>query len=133
MGPLALPPWIGIALFCLGVVVLIGAGRTLLAGRRRARSWLRRDGRVVSSRLDDGAIRYQVSFRHEGREIRFWNRFTSGTGIDPVGREVTVLVNPADAGDAVVERGAAGSGVSGAAFGLFGLVLVAVGVVVLGH
>jgi hypothetical protein len=128
---MVVPPWIGAVILAVGVLVLIRAGRTLLLARRRGRTWVRRDGRVVSSRLDDGAFRYQVAYQDGAQEIRFWNRFTSGTGIDPVGREVTVLVNPADPRDAVVERGAAGAGTAAAAFAVFGLIAVTVGFLLL--
>ena len=131
MGPLTLPPWVGLSAVALGAVILAAAARTALLGRRRRRTWIRRDGRVVSSRLDSGAIRYQVAFRHDGREIRFWNRFTTGTGVDPVGREVVVLVDPTNPDDAVVDAGAPGAGVAGTAFGLFGVLVVAVGVFLL--
>ena len=131
MPPLVLNPWIGQGVIALGVLVLIGAGRTVLNGRRRQRSWTRRDGRVVASRLDDGQFRYQVSFRNGEEEVRFWNRFTTGSGLDPVGRQVTVLVNPDDPRDAVVGAGAAGAGVSAAGFAVFGLIAVGVGVFLL--
>jgi hypothetical protein len=103
------------------------AGATILvrAGRRR-RQWRTYPGGVVASRLDDGQFRFQVAFDHDGREIRFWNRHTAGLGVDPVGRDVEVLVNPADPNQAVVSKGQSRPEVVGVAFLVFGVVAMVI-------
>jgi hypothetical protein len=113
-----------------GALFLAMGGSTLVGSRRRQRTWLPRTGRVVNSRLDgDGQIRVQVAFQHEGRPITFWNRFTTGSVIDPVGRDVDILVNPADPADAVVARGAGRPSTVGWAFVAFGVIAVVVGII----
>jgi hypothetical protein len=52
-------------------------------------------------------VQFQVAF-DDGRQVRFWNRIVSGTGINPVGRVVDVVVNPDHPTDAVVVKGALG-------------------------
>lgn len=81
----------------------------------------------MASRLGDGQFRFQVSFDHDGREIRFWNRYTTSFGVDPVGRGVTVLVNPADPGQAVVGRGRSRPEAAGVGFLVFGVVAMVIG------
>jgi Protein of unknown function (DUF3592) len=127
MPPSSVDPWIaagalafGVLFAAIGVVTLVNA-----AGRRRR--WLPRPGRIVASRLDDGQFRFQVAFTHDGREIRFWNRHTTASGIDPVGREVQVLVNPADPGQAIVSSGQSRPELAGAAFLAFGVLALVVG------
>ena len=83
----------------------------------------------ATDRGADGQIRAQVAFQYEGRPITFWNRFTTGTGIDPVGRDVDILVNPADPTDAVVVRGATRPSTVGWAFVAFGVIAVVIGIV----
>lgn len=113
-------------------LVFVGSGvTTLLACRRRARTWRTVPGQVVASRLHDGQFRCQVAFVHEGREIRFWNRFTSSAFSDPVGRAVEVLVDPDDPSRAVVSRGLVGSSVVGLAFCAVGALAAAIGLVLL--
>ena len=119
----------GLLFFAIGV-------NTLRGGRRRGRDWERVPGRVIGSRLDsmgsgDGQLRCQVAFGYQGREVVFWNRYTSSFGVDPVGREVEVLVNPADPHDAVVAGGLAGAKAVGVSFLAFGGIAVVVGLVLL--
>ena len=112
---------IGLLLVLLGVITMVKA-------HRRRRTWRPATGEVVASRLDgDGHIRYQVAFRLEGREVRFWNRFTSSAGVDPIGRTVDVLINPDDPADAVVVRGAPGSSAIGPIFVVVGVAAALVG------
>jgi len=127
---LALPPWAGLVVVLFGLLFLIVGGTTLVAARRRRRTWVPRTGRVVGSRPDgDGHLRLQIAFIEGDREITFWNRFTSSLGVDPVGREVDVLANPADPSDAVVVRGAAQPSLVGWVFVVFGVVATVVGLV----
>ncbi len=129
---LVLPWWVGPLVMLFGALFLAMGGSTLVGSRRRQRNWLPQTGRVVGSRLDgDGQIRAQIAFHFEGRPITFWNRFTTGTGIDPVGRDVDILVNPADPTDAVVVRGAGRPSVVGWAFVAFGVIAVVVGIILI--
>ena len=125
------PLWVCLVLVLVGLLALGHGLRTILDGRRRKQSWRTVPGRVVASRLDDGAFRCQVAFDHDGREIRFWNRFTSTGVLDPVGREVEVLVDPADPSQAVVSRGLAGAGAAGLGFCAFGVLATVVGLALL--
>ena len=93
-------------------------------------------GRVVGSRLDsmgsgDSQIRCQIAFGYQGRDVVFWNRYTSSFAVDPVGREVAVLVNPADPHDAVVAGRLAGPRAVGVSFLAFGGIAVVLGLVLL--
>lgn len=103
-----------VALVAFGLLFL-GIGVTMLrGGRRRSQDWERVTGPVIGSRLDsigssNSQIRCQIAFGYQGRDI-FWNRHTPSFAIDPVGREVEVLVSPADPHDAVVAGGLAGPG-----------------------
>ncbi|GGL98262.1 DUF3592 domain-containing protein [Nakamurella endophytica] len=120
--------WIGLAVLAVALVCVVTGVTTLLRARGRSRTWVRGTGRVVQSRLDgDGHIRFRVAFEHAGQEVTFWNRFTSGTGVDPVGRDVDILVNPVDPSDAVVVGGPARPGAAGWAFVAFGVVAAIVG------
>lgn len=126
----AVPWWVGPAVVAFGAIFLTVGVSTLLTARRRRRTWVPRPGRVVGSRLDgDGHLRLQVTFQDRGRDITFWNRFTSSTGVDQIGRDVDVLVNPEDPTDAVVVRGAAPPSLVAVAFLVFGTVAAAVGIV----
>ena len=127
----AVPPWAPLVLVLVGLVVLGLGLRSMVTGRRRARTWRTVPGRVVASRLDDGQYHCQVAFDHDGREVRFWNRFTTTALLDPVGRAVEVLVDPADPSQAVVARGLAGAGAAGLGFCAFGVVATVVGLVLL--
>lgn len=119
--------WITLAFLGMGAVFTI-IGATILVGAvRRRRRWRRHPGRVVASRLDDGRFRYQVAFDHDGREIRFWNRYTTSFGGDPVGREVEVLVDPDDPSRAVVSKGQAPPEAVGVALLAFGVVAMVIG------
>jgi hypothetical protein len=92
-------------LFLVGVL-LVGLGvRMLAVDRRRNRTWHAYPGRVVASRWDGDQTRCQVVYRRDGTDVLFWNRYTSTVVGDPVGRPVQVLVNPADAREAVVGSG----------------------------
>ncbi len=106
---------VGLLLMVLGLVLL-------LRDRRRRAEWPSYPGRVVTSRLDDGKIRYQVTYRRDGREATFWNRYYAVT--DPVGREVEVLVNPDDPDDALVSAGNGGGSRVGLGLAAFGLLVV---------
>ena len=123
--------WFPLALLAVGLVFTVLGLRTLIVGRRRREQWQRVPGRVVGSRLDDGHLRSQVAFRHAGRDFVFWNRYSTTMTGDPIGRQVEVLVNPADPSDAVVAGGSAGSGATGAALLTFGVMACGVGLVVL--
>lgn len=125
----AVPAWTALVAVVAGLIFLGLGLRDLLAGRQRARDWRTVPGRVVASRLDDGHVRAKVAFQHEGREIQFWNRYSSTTVTDPVGREVQVLVDPADPSRAVVSRGLVGSGTAGIAFCAFGVLATVIGLV----
>ena len=130
MPGLVLPWWVGPLVMLFGALFLVMGGSTLVSSRLRQRTWLPQTGRVVGSRLDgDGHIRAQVAFQYEGRPITFWNRFNTGTVIDPLGRDVDILVNPADPTDAVVVRGAARPSTVGWAFVAFGVIAVVIGIV----
>lgn len=133
-GPVA--TLVPVALLAFGLVFLGIGVATLRDGRRRRQNWKRVPGKIVGSRLDssgsDGSqIRCQIAFGYQDRDIVFWNRFTSSFVIDPIGREVEVLVNPADPYDAVVAGGLAGSNVVGVSFLVFGGIAVVVGAVLL--
>lgn len=123
------------ALLCVGFLLLglffVGSGiRTLAAQSRRSRTWVRMPGRVVASRLDGDLTRSQVAFRLQERTVLFWNRYTSTTVRDPVGRDVQVLVNPADPHDAVVESGLVGGSLVGVLFVVLGSVFALAGALV---
>lgn len=126
-----LTSWLPLAFLAFGLL-FTGLGiSTVRKNRRRREEWLTVPGRVVGSRLSgDGQVQCQVAYRRDGQEVLFWNRFTSSTMSNPVGRAVEVLVNPDDPGDAVVSAGLVSGGLVGWAFLVFGLVVVVVGVVV---
>jgi hypothetical protein len=120
--------WFPFLLLAFGVIFAVLGARTMIVGRRQREQWQRVPGRVVGSRLDDGQIRSQVAFRHADRDVVFWNRYSTTMASDPVGREVVVLVNPADPSDAVVAGGLAGSGAVGVGLLTFGVLAGVVGV-----
>ena len=120
----------------IGTLFVLRGVRTVTADRRRRESWLRYPGRVVGSRLvssgfsDDltaDQTQCRIAYVRDGREIEFWNRFTSTMLSSPDGRVVEVLVNPDDAGDAVVSDGLANGRVVGVVFALAGAFFVVVG------
>jgi hypothetical protein len=117
--------------YCLGflvagtLMVVVGA-RPLVRTRRRRRTWHAYPGRIVASRTDGDQVRCQVAYDRDGTKVLFWNRYTTTLLRDPVGREVPVLVNPADPRDAVV----AGGTVNGS---VISVVFVVVGVLALGR
>jgi hypothetical protein len=121
--------WLPLAFLGFGLLFVVLGARTVFRDRHRRSEWLPAPGRVVASRLsgDDGQLQCQVAYRREGREVLFWNPFSSTTMGDPVGREVEVLVNPDDPADAVVSRGLAGGSITGYVFIAFGLFAVAFG------
>jgi hypothetical protein len=100
---------------------VVAGARILVRAGRRQRQWRTYPGRVVASRLDEGHFQFQVAFDHDGREIRFWNPYTTTLGVDPVGRDVEVLVNPADPSQAVVREGQSRPEVAGVGFLVFGV------------
>lgn len=114
----------------LGALFVVLGVRALVSSRRQRRTWLPRPGRVVATRLDDGQVRSQVAYLRDGAEVRFWNRSTSSVVLDPVGRDVTVLVNPDDPHDAVVSGGLVGGSTVGVVFVLTGALMVVVGLVI---
>ena len=121
--------WFPFLLLGFGVFFAIFGVRTLIVGRRRRAQWQQVPGWVVGSRLEDGETRCQVAFRHAGRDVVFWSRHSSTMASDPVGREVQVLVNPADPSDAVVASGSAGSGAAAVSLLTFGVLACGVGLV----
>jgi Protein of unknown function (DUF3592) len=125
---LPLDPWIAFGFIAVGAVFVVAGATALVRAGRRQREWLTYPGRVTASRLQDGQFRFQVAFDHEGREIRFWNSHTTALGVDPVGREVEVLVNPADPTQAVVSKGQSRPELAGVGFLVFGVVAVVIGV-----
>ncbi len=58
----------------------------------------------------------------------FWNRYATNFGVDPVGRDVEVLVNPAEPSQAVVSKGQSRPEVAGVGFLVFGVVAMVIGV-----
>ncbi len=120
-----------VAVLAFGLLFVVLGSSTLLQARRRRRHWTPYPGRVVATKLDDGQVSSRIADVREGRERQFWNRFTSTTVTDPVGREVEVLVNPDDPDDAVVGAGLAGGAAVGSALLLFGVVAVVVGLFLL--
>ena len=123
-------PLLGLGATLLGALLVVLGVRALVGSRRRRRTWLPCPGRVVATRLDDGQVRSQVAYLRDGAEVRFWNRYTSSVVRDPVGRDVTVLVNPDDPHDAVVSGGLVGGSTVGVVLVLAGALMVVVGVVV---
>ena len=121
-------PWITLVSLGVGGFFVVSGATTLVRAGRRRRQWRTYPGRVVASRLDDGQLRFQVAFDHDGREIRFWNPQTTALGVDPVGRDVEVLVNPADPSQAVMSKGQSRPEVVGIAFLVFGIVAIVFGV-----
>ena len=111
----------------VGVLFVVLGAVTVVRDRARRRDWPTTPGRVVASRLEDGQFRSRVAYVWDGREHAFWNRFSATALTDPVGREVEVLVNPEDPGDAVVSRGLVGGSVVGFALAAFGLVALGFG------
>ena len=105
----------------VGVLFVVLGAAAVLRDHRRRQDWPTTPGRVVASRLEDGQFRSRVAYVWNGRERAFWNRFTATAVTDPVGREVEVLVNPEDPGDAVVATGLAGGSVVGFALLAFGI------------
>jgi Protein of unknown function (DUF3592) len=120
-----------LAFLAFGLLFVLLGVTSLVRHRRRRSSWSTFPGRVVGSRLDDGQIRSRVAYVHDGREVTFWNRYTSTTMTDPVGREVEVLVNPDDPNDAVVSGGLVGGGTVGIAMLFFGAAAIVFGLVLL--
>ena len=126
-----LAPWLPLVVVLFGLFFLGSGVRTVLVGRQRAQTWRTFPGRVVASRLDDGQYRCQVAYHQDGREIRFWNSFTSSALSDPVGRAVEVLVDPDDPSQAVVSRGLVGASTVGWAFCAVGALATVIGLVLL--
>lgn len=114
--------WITLVLLGVGAFFAVVGATILISAVRRRRRWRTHPGRVVASRLNDGQFRFQVAFDYDGREVRFWNRYTTSLGADPVGRDVEVLVNPADPSQAVVSKGQSRPEAAGVAFLVFGVV-----------
>jgi hypothetical protein len=121
-----------VAFLCAGALFAVSGVTVLVRAVRRRRRWQPCAGTVVSSRLDDGQFRFQVAFDYDGREIRFWNPYTTSVGIDPVGRDVTVLVNPADPSQAVVGGGQSRPEITGAGFLAFGVLAMVIGAKLIG-
>lgn len=120
-------PWMALAFLGFGALFAASGATILLPAFRRRQRWDTRPGRVVASRLDDGQFRFQVAFEHDGREIRFWNRYTTSFGVDPAGRDVQVLVDPDDPARAVVSNGQARPEAAGLAFVVVGIVALVIG------
>lgn len=121
--------WVPLAFLAFGLL-FTGLGiSTLRKNRRRREEWVALPGRVVGSRLSgDGQVQCRVAYHRDGREVIFWNRYTSTTMSNPVGRAVEVLVNPDHPDDAVVSRGLVSGGLVGWAFLAFGLVFVVIAI-----
>lgn len=130
MTPGQVAPLLSLAFVLLGALVVVLGVRGLVSSRRQRRTWRPYPGRVVASRLDDDQVRCQVAYSRDGTEVRFWNRHTSTVVRDPVGREVTVLVNPADPYDAVVSDGLVTGSTVGVVLVVAGSLALAVGLVV---
>ena len=122
-------PWLAALPLVVGLLFLGSGVRTFSQSRRRRQTWTRRTGLVVGSRLSDGQVRSQVTFSDEQGPVTFWNRYTTTFSKDSTGQSVEVLVSPLDRSDAIVADGAAGPGFVAGAFVAFGLLAVAVGVV----
>jgi hypothetical protein len=86
----------------VGTVLILAGARPFVRARRRRLTWQAYPGRIVASRPDGDQVRCQVAYVRDGTKVLFWNRSTSTVLRDPVGREVQVLVNPADPRDAVI-------------------------------
>ncbi|GAB2572361.1 DUF3592 domain-containing protein [Microlunatus antarcticus] len=114
----------------LGAVFVVLGARTLASTRRRRRTWHAYPGRVVATRPDGDLVRCQVAYRRDGTQVLFWNRYTSSVLRDPVGRDVPVLVNPADPHDAVVDGGIVDGSTVGVVFVVVGSLAVVIGLVV---
>ena len=123
----------------IGAFLLVRGLRILTADRVRRESWLSYPGRVVGSRTVSSGLsddltadqtQCQVAYVRDGREVVFWNRFTSTMVRNPDGRAVEVLVNPADASDAVVSNGVASGKVVGVFFALAGAFFAVVGLAI---
>jgi hypothetical protein len=116
--------------------VLLGAGflllgiRTLVSHRRQRLTWHAYPGRVVATRPDGDQVRCQVAYDRDGTRVLFWNRYTSTVVRNPVGRDVHVLVNPADPHDAVVAGGIVDGSTVGVVFVAAGSLALAIGLVV---
>ena len=123
--------WLPWAFLAFGLMFIFLGLRTVTGERRRRESWPTYPGWVVGSRLSDGQTQSRVSYQRDGREITFWNRYSSTTMSDPVGREVEVMVNPEDPDDAVVGHGLVGGGLVGLAFIVFGAMALVGGAYVL--
>lgn len=118
-----------LGLVLLGGLCLVSGVRTVRTDRVRRRTWRSYPGEVVASRLDGEQTRCQVGYRRaDGTKVLFWNSFTSTTVLDPVGRQVLVLENPADPRQAVVGSGLVGGGVVGTVFAVVGGLMVVAGV-----
>jgi hypothetical protein len=116
--------------------VLLGGGflllgvRTLVSHRRQRLTWHPYPGRVVATRPDGDQVRCQVAYDRDGTKVLFWNRYTSTVVRNPVGRDVAVLVNPADPHDAVVAGGIVDGSTVGVVFVVAGSLALAIGLVV---
>ena len=130
MTPGQVAPLLALGATLLGALLVVLGVRALLSSRRQRRTWLPYPGRVVASRLDGEQVRCQVAYARDGSEVRFWNRYTSTVVGDPVGREVSVLVNPRDPHDAVVAGGLVGGSTVGVFFVLAGALAVVLGLVI---
>jgi hypothetical protein len=120
-------PWFAALPLIVGVFFMGTGVGMLQRSRRRRRTWTRRTGLVVGSRLFNGQIESQVTFSDDSGPVTFWNRFTTSFTTDPVGRTVDVLVNPDDRSDAVVANGPAAPSIVAGVFVAFGLVAVLAG------
>lgn len=114
----------------VGALFVVLGARTLAAVRRRRLTWLAYPGRVVATRPDGDQTRSQVAYERDGTKVLFWNRYTSTVVRSPVGREVPVLVNPADPHDAVVAGGIVDGSTVGVVFVVAGSLAVTIGLVV---
>ena len=126
-----LPLWAAAVPLIVGLLFVWVGLRTFNESRRRRRTWTRRTGLVVGSRLSDGQIQAQVTFSDETGPVTFWNRYTTSFATDEVGQSVEVLVNPDDRSDAVVANGPAGPGFVAGAFAGFGVFAIGSGVIML--
>jgi hypothetical protein len=118
------------AFVLLGALFVVLGARALASHRRQRRTWRAYPGRVVATRPDGDLVRCQVAYDRDGTTVLFWNRYTSTMVRNPVGRDVPVLVNPADPHDAVVAGGIVDGSTFGVVFVVAGSAAVVIGLVV---
>lgn len=135
--------WIGIIFAVLGACFLVGGIRSWLAGRAFHRLALRTNGTVTELRPVRGysqpgenttGTTYApvLAFRtHGGEDVEAVSWMSQSPPTERVGQAVAVLYDPNDPSSAIVDKPGAGGGFVSVAVAAFGVLGLAVGLVLL--